>query len=110
MLAWNCNSRLAQRFDDIASPMRMFTLKRRRDQRRRACLLGVTGLMVLDCLLSVLFVHLTLRFPGNASERSSLLMPRSDRIRLGFHRFRLEQSRSVCNRQGAWGHSFARFS
>src|SRR5437899_9326068 len=66
MLAWNCNSRLAQRFDDIARPMRMFTLKRRRDQRRRACLLGVTGLIVLDCLWSVLFFHLTLRFPGKA--------------------------------------------
>src|SRR3989442_1288417 len=66
VLAWNRYRRLAQRFDNIGGPIRVFTLKRRRDQRRRVCLLGVTGLIVLDCLLSVLFFHLTLRFPGHA--------------------------------------------
>src|SRR5439155_4654022 len=66
LLAWDGNRRLAQRFDNFGGPIRVFTLKRRRNQRRRAYLLGVTGLIVLDCLLSVLFVHLTLRFSGNA--------------------------------------------
>src|SRR5437899_12823158 len=62
----------------------MFTLKRRRDQRRRACLLGVTGLIVLDCLWSVLFVHLTLRCPGKAQNERRLSCREAIVYGLGF--------------------------
>src|SRR5205823_9009508 len=85
VLARDGNSRLAQSFDNLSYPIRMFTLKRRRDQRRRAYPFGVTGLDVWDRLLSVLFVHLNPSVSEEGSERSSLYMPRGNHIWLGFH-------------------------
>src|ERR1051326_186006 len=61
MFAWHNDGSFAKRIDSLGHPFRMLTLKRRRNQRRRVHILNVTCLIVRDCLLSVFFVHLTLR-------------------------------------------------